>query len=64
MERELRRGDKVWVKSIRMTALVVSHTNSLYKIWRADNKIDYVQANGLLRCKHESQIQEGSQETA
>ncbi len=40
-------GDLVYVKSISMTAIVLSRTGDQYRIKRADGKSDYVMVNGL-----------------
>jgi hypothetical protein len=46
-------GDQVYVKSLNMTAIVLSRTGDQYRIKREDGKHDPVMANGLE--KYESQ---------
>ncbi len=41
-------GDKVYVKSIGMTAIILSRIGDQYTIKREDGKNDLVMANGLL----------------
>lgn len=55
-------GDRVWVRSINTTAIILSVVGNQYRIWRADGKHDLVMGKGLE--KYEPQhTQESSQET-
>jgi len=49
------KGQKVYVWSIGMTAIVVAVVGNQYVIYRSDGKFDYVMSNGLKSIQKEGE---------